>query len=136
MNHLESQRVQYKLCEQAACLGWPSSQINVIDQDLGHSAAGATYRFGFEQLMQEVCASNVGAIFSVDASRLARNGREWHTLLEICGVIGVLLIDRESVYDPRTSNDRLLLGLKGEFSELELRILRMNPTLAKEFDAF
>ena len=123
MNHLESQRVQYNLCEQAACLGWPSSQINVIDQDLGHSAAGATYRLGFEQLMQEVCASNVGAIFSVDASRLARNGREWHTLLEICGVVGVLLIDRESVYDPGVSNDRLLLGLKGEFSELELRML-------------
>lgn len=124
MNNIESQHVQYKLCERAERLGWPSSRIKVIDQDLGRSAYGATHRFGFEQLMQNVCSSNVGAIFSVDASRLARNGREWHTLLELCGVVGVLLIDRESVYDPDASNDRLLLGLKGEFSEMELRILR------------
>jgi DNA invertase Pin-like site-specific DNA recombinase len=124
MNNIESQHVQYNLCDQAAQLGWPSSRIKVIDQDLGRSASGATYRLGFERLMQDVCSSNVGAIFSVDASRLARNGREWHTLLELCGVVGVLLIDRESVYDPHASNDRLLLGLKGEFSEMELRILR------------
>ncbi len=124
MNNTESQRVQYNLCEQAAQLGWPASRIKVIDQDLGRSASGATYRLGFEQLMQNVCASTVGAIFSVDASRLARNGREWHTLLEVCAVVGVLLIDRESVYDPHASNDSLLLGLKGEFSEMELRMLR------------
>ena len=124
MNNIESQHVQYNLCEKAALLGWPSSRIKVIDQDLGRSASGATHRFGFEQLMRDVCSSSVGAIFSVDASRLARNGREWHTLLELCAVVGVLLIDRESVYNPYTSNDRLLLGLKGEFSEMELRILR------------
>lgn len=124
MNNIESQHVQYNLCEKAALLGWPSSRIKVIDQDLGRSASGATHRFGFEQLMRDVCSSSVGAIFSVDASRLARNGREWHTLLELCAVVGVLLIDRESVYDPYTSNDRLLLGLKGEFSEMELRMLR------------
>ena len=124
MNHIESQHVQYNLCERATQLGWPAAQIKVIDQDLGRSAAGAIARMGFEQLKEAVCASNIGAIFSVDASRLARNGREWHTLLELCGVVGVLLIDRESVYDPQASNDRLLLGLKGEFSEMELRILR------------
>ncbi len=124
MNNIESQHVQYNLCERAARLGWPSSRIKVIDQDLARSASGATYRLGFEQTIQEVCSSNVGAIFSVDASRLARNGREWHTLLELCAVVGVLLIDWESVYDPGASNDRLLLGLKGEFSEMELRILR------------
>ncbi len=123
MNHIESQHVQYNLCERAAQLGWPTSQIKIIDQDLGRSASGATDRLGFEQLKQDVCSSSIGAIFSVDASRLARNGREWHTLLELCGVVGVLLIDRESVYDPHISNDRLLLGLKGEFSEMELRIL-------------
>ncbi len=124
MNNTESQHVQYSLCERAKQLGWPASQIKVIDQDLGHSASGTTHRFGFERLMQDICASNVGAIFSVDASRLARNGREWHTLLELCGVVDTLLIDCDSVYDPHTSNDRLLLGLKGEFSEMELRVLR------------
>ena len=82
MNHLESQHVQYNLCERAAQLGGSASQINGIDQALGRSAAGFTNRLGFEQLMQEVCCSNIGAIFSVDASRLARHGREWHTLLE------------------------------------------------------
>ncbi len=124
MNNIESQHVQYNLCERAAELGWPTSQIKVIDEDLGRSATGAIRRCGFEQLLAEVCASNVGAIFSVDSSRLARNGREWHTLLEMCGIVGVLLIDRESVYDLHRSNDRLLLGLKGEFSEMELRTLR------------
>ncbi len=124
MHNIESQHVQYNLCERATQLGWPTAQIKVIDQDLGSSAAGATERLGFEQLKQAICSSSIGAIFSVDASRLARNGREWHTLLALCGVVGVLLIDRESVYDPQASNDRLLLGLKGEFSEMELRILR------------
>jgi len=78
---------------------------------------------GFEQLLQDICSSKVGAISSVDASRQARNEREWHTLLEVCAVVGVLLIDQRAVYDPSTSNDRLLLGLKGEFSEIELRVL-------------
>ena len=124
MNNIESQHVQYKLSERAEQLGWPTSQIKVIDQDLGCSAAGTTIRSGFEQLMQDICTSSVGAIFSVDASRLARNGREWHTLLELCGVVGTLLIDRDAVYEPQASNDRLLLGFKGEFSEMELRVLR------------
>ena len=132
MNNLESQRVQYNLCERAQQLGWPSLQIKVIDQDLGCSAFGTRYRSGFDLLMQDICASNVGAIFSVDASRLARNGREWHTLLELCGVVGTLLIDRDCIYDPRSSNDRLLLGLKGEFSEMELRILRERSQAAIE----
>ncbi|MCP4283027.1 MAG: recombinase family protein [Gammaproteobacteria bacterium] len=83
MNNIESQHVQYNLCERAARLGWPPSRIKIIDQDLGRSASGATHRLGFEQLMQDVCSSSVGAIFSVDASRLARNGREWHKLLEV-----------------------------------------------------
>lgn len=124
VNNTESQHVQYNLSERAKQLGWSATQITVIDQDLGCSAAGATDRSGFELLMQDICTSNVGAIFSVDASRLARNGREWHTLLELCGVVDTLLIDHDSVYDPSSSNDRLLLGLKGEFSEMELRILR------------
>jgi len=124
MNNIESQHVQYKLSERAEQLGWSVSQIEVIDQDLGCSAAGTAKRTGLELLMQDVCTSSVGAIFSVDASRLARNGREWHTLLELCGVTGTLLIDRDTIYDPQSSNDRLLLGFKGEFSEMELRVLR------------
>lgn len=80
MNNIESQHVQYNLSERAKQLGWPATQIKVIDQDLGCSAFGTVTRSGFDLLMQDICASNVGAIFSVDASRLARNGREWHTL--------------------------------------------------------
>jgi len=124
MNNVESQNVQYNLCQRAEQLGWPSSQIIIIDQDLGCSASGTAKRSGFESLLTNVCASNVGAIFSVDASRLARNGREWHTLLELCATVETLLIDRDAIYDPATSNDRLLLGFKGEFSEMELRVLR------------
>ncbi|NOZ52616.1 MAG: recombinase family protein [Gammaproteobacteria bacterium] len=130
MNNIESQHVQYKLGERAGQLGWPTSLINVIDQDLGCSASGTVKRSGFERLMQDICTSSVGAIFSVDASRLARNGREWHTLLELCGVVGTLLIDRDAIYDPHTSNDRLLLGFKGEFSEMELRVLREHSQAA------
>lgn len=132
VNNIESQNVQYSLIEHAKHLGWPAAQIKVIDQDLGSSASGAVTRSGFELLMKDIGASNVGAIFSVDASRLARNGREWHTLLELCGVVDTLLIDRDSVYDTSTSNDRLLLGLKGEFSEMELRILRERSQAAIE----
>ena len=121
--NLESQRLQYSLIELAKQLGWQSSQIVILDRDLGRSASGCVHRSDFEQLLHEVCASHVGAIFSVDASRLARNGREWHTLLEFCCVVDTLLIDPQASYDPQLSNDRLLLGLKGEFSEMELRIL-------------
>lgn len=124
MNNRESQIVQYKLTDRAQQLGWSKEQVNVIDQDLGVSASGSATRSGFERLMKQVCSATVGAIFSVDASRLARNGREWHSLLEVCGVVGTLLIDHDSIYSPETSNDRLLLGLKGEFSEMELRVLR------------
>jgi DNA invertase Pin-like site-specific DNA recombinase len=123
LQHLESQRLQYSLVELAKELGWQSSQIVILDRDLGCSASGAANRSDFDQLLLEVCASHVGAIFSVDASRLARNGREWHTLLEFCCVVDTLLIDPQASYDPKLSNDRLLLGLKGEFSEMELRVL-------------
>jgi len=101
-------------------LGWPDENIHCIDEDLGRSASG-TFRSGFNYLLEEICASNVGAIISTNASRLARNGREWHTLLEYCTIVDTLLIDPETVYDLNASNDRLLLGFKGEFSEMELR---------------
>ena len=112
----ESQRRQYALVDRARALGW--QDIDVIDDDLGISASG-TRRAGFDQLLRAVCTGQVGAVFSIDASRLARNGRDWHTLLEFCSVIGALLIDADTVYDPHVSNDRLLLGMKGTLSEME-----------------
>ncbi|MEE8058965.1 MAG: recombinase family protein [Pseudomonadales bacterium] len=124
LTHKESQRLQYNLIERAKQLGWPPSRIHVIDEDLGHSAGG-TVRVGFNKLLDDVSAYHVGAIFSLDgAARLARNGREWHTLLEFCGIVNTLLIDPGMIYDLHLSNDRLLLGFKGEFSEMELRVFQ------------
>ena len=107
-NNLESQRRQYALVERARQLGW--SEAPVIDDDLGRSGAGSE-RPGFEKLLAAICEGNVGAVLSIEASRLARNGRDWHTLLEFCGVVGTLIVDEDGVYDPRSPNDRLLLGM-------------------------
>ncbi len=123
VNHnLESKRRQYSLQNKARELGW--SHVVVIDEDLGKSASGSAARAGFERLLVKVCQGIAGAIFAVEASRLARNGREWHTLLEFCGFMETLIIDHDGVYDPRHPNDRLLLGMKGTISEMELTILR------------
>ena len=120
-NNLESQRRQYALVDRARALGW--QDIEVIDDDLGISGSG-THRPGFERLLRELCNGQAGAVFSIEASRLARNGRDWHTLLEFCSVVGALLIDAEAVYDPKLTNDRLLLGMKGTISEMELASFR------------
>ena len=120
-NNLESQRRQYALVDRARSLGW--QDIDVIDDDLGISGSG-THRPGFERLLRALCDGQVGAVFSIEASRLARNGRDWHTLLEFCSVVGALLIDAEAVYDPRLTNDRLLLGMKGTISEMEVASFR------------
>jgi DNA invertase Pin-like site-specific DNA recombinase len=120
-HNLESQRRQYGLVDRARALGW--QDIEVIDQDLGISGSGA-HRPGFERLLRALCDEQVGAVFSIEASRLARNGRDWHTLLEICSVVGALLIDAEALYDPRLTNDRLLLGMKGTISEMEVASFR------------
>lgn len=127
-HNTESRLVQEKLAERAKHLGWSSPKI--IDEDLGCSASGVAERAGFERLLKEVCSGSVGAIFAFEASRLARNGREWHTLLEMCGLVDTLLIDTESIYDPKLVNDRLLLGLKGTFSELELGLFRARSRAA------
>lgn len=95
--NLESQRRQYGLTERARQLGWPD--VAVIDDDLGRSGAGAR-RPGFERLLAAICEGRVGAVFSLEASRLARNGRDWHTLLEFCGLVGTLIVDEDGVYDP------------------------------------
>jgi excisionase family DNA binding protein len=120
-HNLESQRRQYALVDHARSLGWEN--VEVIDEDLGMSGSG-TRRSGFERLLRALCDGQVGAVFSIEASRLARNGRDWHTLLEFCSVVGALLIDAESIYDPRLTNDRLLLGMKGTISEMEVASFR------------
>jgi len=120
-HNLESQRRQYALVDHARTLGW--QDIDVIDENLGISGSG-TRRPGFERLLRALCDGQVGAVFSIEASRLARNGRDWHTLLEFCSVVGAPLIDAEAVYDPRLTNDRLLLGMKGTISEMEVATFR------------
>ena len=119
-NH-ESRRRQYGLADRARTLGW--SKVEVIDDDLGRSGGGIT-RPGFERLIAAICAGNVGAVLAIEASRLARNGRDWHTLIEFCGLVGTIIVDEDGIYDPRHPNDRLLLGMKGTMSELELSLFR------------
>src|SRR5438034_2474148 len=125
--NLESQRRQYGLADRARDLGWEN--VDVIDDDLGRSGAGIQ-RPGFERLLAALCEGLVGAVFCGEASRLARNGRDWHTLLEFCSVVGALLVDADGVYDPRDPNDRLLLGMKGQISEMELANFRARAQAA------
>ena len=119
--NVESKRRQYGLVDRARGLGW--QDIDVIDDDLGISGDG-TRRPGFERLLRALCDGQVGAVFSIEASRLARNGREWHTLLEFCSIVGALLIDATAIYDPRLTNDQLLLGIQGTMSEMEVATFR------------
>ena len=121
-NNLESQRRQYALADQARQLGF--QQVEVIDKDLGRSGSGQVDRPGFTRLVADVCTGSVGAVFCIEASRLARNGRDWHHLIELCGLVRALVVDPDGVYDPGLLNDRLLLGLKGTMSEFELNLLR------------
>jgi DNA invertase Pin-like site-specific DNA recombinase len=118
----ESQLRQYGLADYARKLGF--IDVMTIDEDLGRSGSGLIERPGFQRLVADVCEGQVGAVFCLEASRLARNGRDWHHLIELCGLVGALLIDPEGAYDPRITNDRLLLGLRGTMSEFELNVLR------------
>jgi DNA invertase Pin-like site-specific DNA recombinase len=120
--HGESRRRQYELVDVARSRGF--RDIEVIDDDLGRSASGTVDRPGFERLVAWLCAGEVGAVLCLDASRLARNGRDWHHLLELCGLVEARVIDLDGVYDPCRPNDRLLLGMKGSISEFELGVLR------------
>src|SRR5262245_43462572 len=119
-NH-ESRHRQYALADRARQLGWAS--VEIVDDDLGRSGGG-TARPGFDRLIGAICAGNVGAVLAIEASRLARNGRDWHMLIEFCGLVGTILVDEDGIYDPRHPNDRLLLGMKGTMSELELSLFR------------
>jgi DNA invertase Pin-like site-specific DNA recombinase len=110
VHNLESQRRQYGLAERARQLGWTS--VEIIDDDLGRSGGGMR-RPGFERLVAAICDGRVGAVLAIEVSRLARNGRDWHTLIEFCGLVGTIIVDEDGIYDPRHPNDRLLLGMKG-----------------------
>jgi DNA invertase Pin-like site-specific DNA recombinase len=121
-SNLESQRRQYGLVEVARQRGF--TNVEVIDDDLGRTASGAAERPGFDRLVADLCAGKVGAVLCLDASRLARNGRDWHHLLELCGLVEARVIDLDGIYDPCRPNDRLLLGMKGSISEFELGIIR------------
>src|ERR1700693_5960230 len=121
-HNLESQRRQYGLRDRARELGF--QHISVIDEDLGRTGSGLADRPGFQRLVAEVCTGEVGAVLCIEASRLARNGRDWHHLIELCGLVRAIVIDPDGVYDPGILNDRLLLGLKGTMSEFELNLLR------------
>jgi excisionase family DNA binding protein len=128
-HNLESQRLQYALVDRARQLGWP--EVTVIDDDQGRSGSGI-HRPGFECMLAALCEGKIGAVFCVEASRLARNGRDWETLLEFCGVVNALLVDRDDVYDPRLPNDRLMLGMKGKIAEMELSTFRQRSQAALE----
>ena len=131
LEHTESTRLQYALAERAVALGWARSQVVVIDDDLGMSAATADSRKGFARLVTEVTMGRVGVVLGIEMSRLARSGRDWHQLLELCSLSGVLLADPDGVYDPSFYNDRLLLGLKGTMSEAELYLIRQRMLSGK-----
>jgi DNA invertase Pin-like site-specific DNA recombinase len=129
LHNRESSALQYAMRERLIALGW--SEIEVIDDDLGRSAAGSVQRAGFERMVAEVCLGKVGAVAAREVSRFARNSRDWQQLIEMCRVVDTVLIDQETIYAPRQGNDRLLLGLKGSLNEYELDLLRQRSLSAR-----
>ena len=131
--NVESRRWQSGLIQRAKQLGWQDVQI--IDEDLGRKGDGTVQRSGFDDLLSAVCRAEVGIILAVDATRLSRNGREWQTLIEFCGVVGCLIADEQSVYDPTIPTDRAMLGIQGAVSELELSNIRRRLLAARRLKA-
>jgi DNA invertase Pin-like site-specific DNA recombinase len=129
MHNQEGRSLQYAMKDRLRALGW--REIDVVDDDLGRSAAGAVTRSGFERMVADVCLGKVGAVAAREVSRFARNSRDWQQLVEMCRVVDTLLIDQEAVYAPRQGNDRLLLGLKGSLNEYELDLLRQRSLTAR-----
>src|SRR5436309_7679566 len=123
IGHQESTRLQYALVDRAVALGWDAGRVVVIDDDLGMSGAEATARVGFQRLVTEIGLDHVGLVLGIEMSRLARSGKDWYQLLELCALSGALLADVDGVYDPAEYNDRLLLGLKGTMSEAEVYLI-------------
>jgi DNA invertase Pin-like site-specific DNA recombinase len=123
-DHQESRERQYALADYAAALGWPRERILVIDEDQGRSGRTAEQRPGFQRLLAEVTLDHVGVVLALEISRLSRSSRDWYHLQELCAVFGTLLADQDGIYDANDSNDRLVLGLKGTMSEVELTTMR------------
>jgi DNA invertase Pin-like site-specific DNA recombinase len=128
ISNQESLRLQYALRERAQGLGWHAKDVEVIDADLGLTGASAQHRTGFQELVAKVTLGQVGLILSVDVTRLSRNCSDWYPLLDVCGYRSCLIADNDGIYDPGSANGRLLLGLKGQLSELELHTIRARMT--------
>src|SRR3954468_14402907 len=124
LSNQESLRLQYALRQRAHDLGWNNADVEVIDADLGQSGAAAEHRLGFKDLIARVTLGEVGLILSSEVTRLARNCSDWYPLLDLCGYRQCLIGDRDGVYDAGSANGRLLLGLKGTISVVELHTLR------------
>jgi len=124
LHNTESAIRQYDLRGKAITLGWAADQITVIDIDQGQSGASAADREGFQQMVAEVSLGRAGIVLGLECSRLARNSADWHQLLELCAMTGTLICDEDGLYDPRSFNDRLLLGMKGQLSEAELHFIK------------
>jgi DNA invertase Pin-like site-specific DNA recombinase len=130
LHHQESGRRQYALADRARALGF--AQVVIIDEDVGRSGSGLQERPGFGQLLTAVCEGNLGAVLALEASRLARNNRDWHHLIDLCALTDTLLIDADGIYNPRQLNDRLVLGVKGSMAEYELGLMRQRARQAFE----
>lgn len=124
LEHRESRLRQYALVDYAIALGWPADRVQVIDEDQGQSGRDAENRAGFQRLLAEVAIDHVGIVLGLEMSRLARSDKDWHHLLEVCGIFGTLVADQDGVYNAADPNDRLLLGLKGMISSVELQTMR------------
>src|SRR5215211_9120221 len=128
LTNQESLRLQYDLRRRALDLGWREEDIEVIDTDLGLSGTAAAHREGFKELIARVTLDQVGIVLSSEVTRLSRNCSDWYPLLDLCGYRQCLIGDRDGVYDPGSANGRLLLGLKGTISEMELHTIRARLT--------
>ena len=128
LTNQESLRLQYALQQRALTLGWRPEDIDIIDADLGLSATAAQHREGFKEVLTKVTLGEVGIILSSEVTRLSRNCSDWYPLLDICGYRSCLIADRDGIYDPASPNGRLLLGLKGQLSEMELHTIRARLT--------
>ena len=127
----ESQALQYQLADYATRLGWSAEQTLIIDEDLGKSGARRAERVGFERLFTDIATGRVGILLVTDVSRLARNCADWYQLLDVAAFNHVLVCDSGGVYDPRAFDDRLLLGVKGAFSDAQCHIMRQQMQAAR-----
>ncbi len=128
LSNQESLRLQYALQQRAQDLGWQTQQIEIIDTDLGITGSSAQPREGYKEIVSQVSLGQVGIILSYEVQRLSRNCSDWYPLLDICAYKHCLIADSDGIYDPASANGRLLLGLKGQLSELELHTIRMRMT--------